>query len=172
MSREMRKIINKKAQEEMVGFVAVVVLVAVIFLVFLGIAIRQGAPATQKESRDVSQFLQSSMELTTECAIYEPAYLNLAALIKGCYSGEICTTGENSCDMLKRTMKDVIELNWKIGEESVFKGYMLNVTYSSETSSSEILYITEGNCSLNIIGAEQSISAQPGRITTSLNLCS
>ena len=54
---------NRKAQEEIVGFVLIVVIVAIIFLVFLGIMIRQPGEVTSKESRDVSQFLGSMMEM-------------------------------------------------------------------------------------------------------------
>ncbi|MCU0642462.1 MAG: hypothetical protein MUF61_02700, partial [archaeon] len=41
---------GRKAQEEIVGFVLVVVIVAIIFLIFLAIFVRRPAPASAKES--------------------------------------------------------------------------------------------------------------------------
>ena len=75
--------INKKGQEEIVGFVLVIVLVAVIFLIFVGIFVRQDSNSTRQESIEVYQFLDSFMQQTSECAIgFEPAYSNVGELIQ------------------------------------------------------------------------------------------
>ena len=67
----------KKGQEEIVGFILVVVLVVVILVIFLGIQLRNPEPE-QRQSEVLYQFLESSMEQTTNCTLSEGAsYLAL-----------------------------------------------------------------------------------------------
>lgn len=163
---------NRKAQEEIVGFVLVVVIVAIIFLVFLGIAVRQSEPVTQKESGDVSRFLESMMEYTTDCAIVsEYSYLSLGELVKECNSGTTCLYGGKSCDALKRTIQGAVEANWRIGPDRPIKGYLFNSTYSSESRAKEVLAMTKGNCTYERIGGEYEIPAYPGNIRVALEMC-
>jgi competence protein ComGC len=164
---------NKKGQEEIIGFVLIVVIVAIIFLIFLGIFIRQKAPATQKESTDVYQFLQSMMEYTSDCAIsYEPAFSNLGTLVKDCNADSMCKSGESACNTLNRTLRGAIESNWKIGPSTPYKGYVFNATYSSDSRVKEVMFITAGNCSrTGRIGAEYLSPAYPGTIASSLEIC-
>jgi len=167
------KIISKKGQEEMVGFVLVVVIVAVIFLVFLAIFVRQITPATQKGSGDVFQYLESMMQYTTDCAIrYEPAFSSLDTLIGDCYSDSMCVSGKSACETLNRTLREAIKSNWNIGADRPTKGYMFNSTYKSGTIINDVIYIQEGNCSGNKIGAEYSTPEQPGDIINTLTFCS
>ena len=53
----MSKKTSKKAQEEMIGFVLIIVLVAVIALVFLAISIRK--PAEIRDKKEIQNFLYS-----------------------------------------------------------------------------------------------------------------
>ena len=163
----------KKGQEEIVGFVVIIVLVAVVFLVILGLYLRQKAPATQKESIDVKQFLDSAMEYTSDCkAGPSQQYFSLGQLVRECYDKARCLSEEDSCDALKRTLLGIIETNWKIGEDRPSKGYIFNSTYSSSGSyGEEILFIAKGNCTMERIGAEHLSPAQPGSITSSLQIC-
>lgn len=162
----------KKGQEEIVGFVLIVVLVAVIFLVFLGLMIRREAPATTKDSRDVFQFLESLSEYTTDCAISSvPAYSNIGGLIKECYDKAQCTSGNSACDVLNRTLREAIEASWKVGPSRPVKGYALNSTYYSEARTEQVMLINVGNCTGTIIGSEKAFSAAPGTISTSLKIC-
>lgn len=164
---------SKKGQEEIVGFVLVVVLVAVVFLVFLGISLRQKAPVTEKESGDVYQFLESAMQFSSECVISsEPAFLNLGELVKSCYSGANCISGKSACEVLEKTAREIVESSWKVGADRAVKGYVFNSTYSSEIRNEEIMFISRGNCSFNMVGAEYFFSAHPGTITVSLKICS
>jgi hypothetical protein len=169
---KMKRMKNKKAQEEIIGFVLIVVIVAVIFLVFLGIAIRRTSPITQQESRDVSQFLGSVMEFTSNCAISsENVYVNLGNLVRECYSGSRCLNGDDACTILNRTLQEAIESNWKMGLDRPVKGYLFNSTYSSESKTEEILIISKGNCTIERIGGEYLSPAYPGDIISSLEIC-
>lgn len=163
---------DKKGQEEVVGFVLIVVLVAVIGVVFLGISLRTGGTPLEKQSKDVSQFLESAMEYTSDCAPYnEPDYLSLGELVKACYSKVSCLSGEEACTMLNKTASQMIENSWGIGPDKRFKGYVLNSTYSGDSVSEKIMIISRGNCSFNAIGGEYLSPAYPGNIRTNLKLC-
>jgi competence protein ComGC len=163
---------SKKAQEEIVGFVLVVVIVAVIFLVFLGITIRQKSPVTQRESGDVSQFIGSMMEYTTDCAITsDSAYISLGDAVRECYSGSVCRNSERSCDTLNRTLQGAIESNWKMGPDRPIKGYIFNSTYVSGNILRGILTIKKGNCTAERIGGEYLSPAYPGSVRSSLEMC-
>ncbi len=163
---------KKRAQEEIVGFVVIVVIVAIIFLVFLGISIRKEAPSTQKETGDVSQFLESLLEYTTACTVtYEPNYLAMDNLINECYSDSTCKSGEKACELLTRTVENAVEASWKIGPERPAKGYIFNATYVSESTIKPVLMITKGECKTERIGAERPIQSYPGNIQVSLEIC-
>jgi hypothetical protein len=163
---------RKKAQEEIIGFVLIVVIVAIIFLVFLGIFARQKAPVTQKESTDVSQYLESMMEYTSDCAIsYVPAFSNLGTLVKDCDSKFMCQSGKSACETLNRTLREAIEMTWKIGADRPIKGYIFNASYVSDSTARDVMFIMEGKCSSNRMGAEYLSPAYPGTIRSSLEIC-
>ena len=164
---------QKKAQEEIVGFVVVVVIVAIIFLVFLGISTRRESPATRKDSGDVSQFLASAMEYTSSCAIVSDfAYINLGNVIRECYSNSKCRSEEDACHVLNRTLQEVIDSNWKIGADRPIKGYIFNATYRSESRAETFIIVSKGTCTSERIGAEYLMPAYPGNIRSSLEMCS
>lgn len=167
------KKIKKKGQEEIVGFVVIIVLVAVVFLVILGLYMNKRAPVTQKESRDVEQFLTSAMEYTSECKIWQSEhYFSLGELFRECHDQTICDSGEDSCSMLKRTLEAVIGANWPYGDERPVKGYIFNSTYLYDSNSEEVLFMDAGNCTTESVGAEYNSPDQPGIITSSLVICS
>lgn len=163
---------RRKGQEEIVGFVLIVVIVAVIFLVFLGLFLRQRAPATAKESVDVSQFIESMMEYTSDCAVsYEPAFSSIGVLVKDCNSGSTCKSGEKACSVLNRTLKGAIESNWRYGPDRPVKGYTFNSTYVSDATVKPVLYLSAGNCSYNRMGGEYLSPAYPGTIRSRIEIC-
>jgi len=163
---------NKKAQEEIVGFVLIVVIVSIIFMVFLGIFLRQQPSELQQESREVYQFLESSMEYTTICAVsYEPDFSKLGELIRECYSGSVCTSGKKACIVLNQTLTEILDSSWKVGPERAVKGYVFNSTYDTNTTQEVLVTIVRGECSFNRKGAEYLIPAFPGTIISSFDLC-
>ncbi|MCX8159017.1 MAG: hypothetical protein N3D20_01860 [Candidatus Pacearchaeota archaeon] len=163
---------GKKAQEEMFGFVLIMVFVAVIFLVFLGIFLRTRTGAEEKESIDVYHFLEGMMKVTTECEINPKNYLNIGDLIGECYSGmRECMNGKKTCEILNESLSSVINSAWKISGESYIKGYAFNAAYNSTNNFEEIINITKGDCSANIVGAEYLFSEHPGVIVSSLKIC-
>ena len=51
--------LNKKAQEEMVGFVLIVVIVAIIVVIFLGISLRNSEGDIGDESEKIGSFINA-----------------------------------------------------------------------------------------------------------------
>src|SRR3989338_2931778 len=132
----------------------------------------------QKESEIIYQFLESSMEQTTDCVL-RPNGKNLVMneLIKEChFTDNTCISTKSSCETSKDTMKGILEATWKVGEEYPYKGYELNVNYDYNSSSGEkneeIFSIIEGNCNNTYIGNSYWISAFPGSIILEAKLCS
>ena len=70
-----------RSQQEMVGFVLIVVIVIVALMVFLVISVRK--PSEIKESAEVENLLDVLMDHTTECAVIsEPDYDSVKDLVK------------------------------------------------------------------------------------------
>ena len=168
------KKLNKKGQEEMVGFVLIVILVSVVFLVFLGIFVNKNKVAVQSESVEIYQFLESIMEYTTDCAIsYEPDYSNIKELILECYSGSICLSEKQACAVLNETLSEILSASWLVGEERDQKGYIFKADYSTNLTNAEIIRIDNGQCtnSTSVRGSEYIYPAYPGNIKSSLKIC-
>tara|TARA_Y100000310_G_scaffold337711_1_gene425481 strand:- start:1162 stop:1662 length:501 start_codon:yes stop_codon:yes gene_type:complete len=164
--------INRKGQEEIVGFVLIVVIVAVVFLVLLGIFLRSDSGGNEIESREISQFLDSAIEYTTDCAIgFEPNYLTLGELIRECHEGGICTSEKKGCEVLDDTLSDLLDSSWQVGPDRAIKGYVFNATFGSDSGDEEIRIVESGECGFNIRGADNIINAQGGVIVYSLKLC-
>ena len=165
---------KKKAQEEIVGFVAIVVIVAVIFVVFLGISARQDVPELKKESKDIRNFLDGSMQYTSDCALnYEPDYSSVAELLKACYAKKKCINGKEACVELNRTMKEITETSWKAWKDSPIKAYKFEAHYSLNNSekTTNIITISKGECGNIARKADNFIDSYPGIIKYSFQLC-
>lgn len=131
---------KKKGQEEMIGFVLIIVLVAVIALVFLAIQIRR--PAEIQKSGEIQDFLYSSLKLTTDCKMNNYSFENVEDLTGDCYEGRRCVNG-NPCEILNKTFSELIDVsfNKKGWEFRMFKG-----NFSEEG----ILRVKKGNQSSNM----------------------
>lgn len=168
-----RSKLKKKAQEEIVGFVVIVLLVAVALVIVLGITIRQDHASQELESRDIYQFLESTMQYTSDCAIsYEPNFLTLGELLRECSEGlSTCVSGEEPCKTAELAIKDIIESSFNVSEEASTKGYEFLSKYTLEATEEEIILISKGNCTNSIKGAEYLAPAFPGTISSTLKLC-
>lgn len=165
--------IKKKGQEEIVGFVLIVVILAIAMVIFLGIKLRNPEPA-QKESEMLYQFIESSMEQTTDCVIRQNSKnIALNNLIKECHSFDnSCLNGKSSCETAKETMDKLVSSAFKVGPEYPYKGYEIVAEYSDDSSPEEILSLKAGNCSNNYIGNSYFIPQFPGNIVIKAKICS
>ena len=139
----------KRAQEEMVGFVLIIVLVAVILLVFLGFALKNHGKNSVK-SYEVESFIQSSLYYTSDCRD-NLEFFSVQKLISECNNNERCLDGRSTCGVLKPILKGIAEESWKIGAERPIKGYEFEINSTKK----EILNIKEGNITVNSKGSEQ-----------------
>ncbi|MBS3090899.1 hypothetical protein J4217_00440 [Candidatus Pacearchaeota archaeon] len=168
----LKRLKGKKAQEEMVGFVLVVILVAVVFLVFLGVMIRQ-KPAKTLESKDMEHFLSSLLDYTSNCSI-SADYKKMSDLIGYCYEFRECDSGISVCAVANETMKNMLDVSFPISQDSVAKGYLFTAIYSENASNSKkesILRIEKGNCSSTQEGADIPYSHRNGIINNEIKIC-
>ena len=128
----------KKGQEEMVGFVLIVVVVSVILLFFLGISLQN--KKTGIESQDVEDFISSFLPYTTDCKV-KTKNVSVRNLIFECADERVCINGKNSCDVLENTLRGIVDVSWNIGDQNPNKGYILKIL----SNGLEILSFEEGN---------------------------
>jgi len=140
---------NKRAQEEIVGFVLIIVMVMVAILFILGFYLR-GDHSEGMESYEAESFLQSALQYTTECGNYR-GYFSVQELIGECSGDGLCQDGKNACEVLNLTMSNLTRESWDIGENRPVKGYSL----SMEIGSRELISIKEGRESGDFRGTLQ-----------------
>jgi len=142
---------NKRAQEEMVGFALIMIVVAVILLVFLGFSLNQ----PQKElveSYEAESFIQAVLQYTTDCRdLGNLEYLSIKKLIFNCNSEKKCLDEKEACEVLNSVLIDVLEESWDVGINEPIKGYKLNITVNEM----EMLSVEKGNVTSNYKGAMQ-----------------
>lgn len=135
----------KKAQEEMVGFVMIIVLVSVIALVFLAISLRK--PSVTQGSGEIENFLRASLLYTTSCKIKGGLY-DFKELISACEKREKCLDEEDACKILNETAFKLVEASFKI--DSKYKAYIFKISIRNET----IYELKNGNYTGNRIASE------------------
>ncbi len=163
----MLKLINNKSQEEMIGFVLIIVLVAVIALVFLAISLRKPAE-TQLESKDIRDFLHSSLIYTTSCKKSPEITYNLQDLIKACGNNDKCLDEKDSCSVLNDTIFNLIESSWQVGEEARYKGYDFKIF----NEDSVLISLSKGNSTKTKTGGEAQVLTDKGLLDLRLELFS
>lgn len=180
-------VIKSKAQQEIAGFVLIVLVVSVIGVVFLSIAF--GKPETSKQtSVEVSNLLIASMYYTTDCAVnYIPQYRDVQDLIKECYNDKIgnyreCLGGEKVCLALEKNLKNILDKSLVVGGGSANKAYKLDIYFTGDssdpnlTSREDILSLENGkfvNCTA-VVGGSNPVPAGSfgfGKIETELLVC-
>ena len=167
---------DRKGQEEIVGFVLVVVFVVIVLVVFLGIQLRNPKPQ-QRQSEIIYQFLESSMEQTTNCTISEGAsYLTLDDVLRECHeTGNSCLEGQSSCDSAKNTLKILLNSSFAVGPSYPYKGYEVTAKYSANASgqqqNAEIFNVTSGVCADSYTGNSYWIPSFPGSVIVSAKIC-
>lgn len=167
---------NKKAQEEMVGFVALVIIVAVVALVFLALLIRN--EKTSFDSILVQQFSESLLYTTNECVLGNSIQLaSFAELFDACYNSPLmqCSTGENSCEYLNKTIPLLLRKTWNINNQSAFIGASIKAVFKDRISSEEKEFFSysEGNCKSSSVGGESILpdSRKLGNIVVRARIC-
>lgn len=165
---------NKRGQDEIVGFVIIVLLVSVVALVFFGISLRKTAPI--ESSVKLENFVEAALGVTTDCSIKRvPNYLDLGDLVKECRKGSSCYDGKKSCEVLNKTVSELLESTFQINQESPTTYYSFQAYYIQNASSGgdeERFYSLEkGKCEGTKSGNTQSLSMLPGTIRIETQIC-
>lgn len=123
---------NKKAQEEIIGFMVIVVMVIVIGLLFM-FFLKPKAPAAQ-ESQQVSNLLISISHATSAC---DKEIRDVAVM---CMNSENCNN-ENACDYLNKELPSLIDkalnkggLGNVIGYSLVINGTSIDINHGNKTA--------------------------------------
>ncbi|MCK5321468.1 hypothetical protein KAJ38_02725 [Candidatus Pacearchaeota archaeon] len=163
------KLRNKKGQQEMVGFVLIVVLVMVGLMVFLIISVRNSPEPTN--SLAIENLLASIMKHTTECAIvFEPQFDNFEDLFKSCYEGDICSNLEQSaCEYLNESLRDVVDA--LMDSEATVVAYQLDFFVRDDEGQQGLLRIVEGNCTGPSLAAQRSIVSGSESLVVRIKTC-
>ena len=142
----MKSIKDKKAQEEMVGFVLIVVLVAIIAVIFLGITLRKPSNKIGQESERLSSFLSAVSEFTTECEIPETNFKTIGQLVDKCSKGAVCFNERSACDILETDLKAIMASAYVVGQGSFVYSYNLSISSGNEATKRDIIApITAGS---------------------------
>ncbi len=163
----------RKGQDEIVGFVAVVVVVALALVFFIGFSLRN-TPDESTESQEIKQFLESSAAFTSNCELgLRDKYANLEQLIENCHKAQTrCLDGRPVCQVYDTTMRSLLEKSWSVGSEKAVKGYILNVTYEA-TQTEKVISLVNGSCTGNFRAEERLSpdSLRGGTFVTTLKIC-
>jgi hypothetical protein len=161
-----KNIINKKGQDEMIGFAVIVIIIGVIILIAIGFMVNRPDKSAVQDS-EIESFIQSSLQYTTDCQD-NLGYLSVQELIISCQSAESCLDGINSCAVLNSTLGNLIEKGWNVGTQSAIKGYEFNVKVGEEST----LDYKKGNLTADYKAGIQSFARNGVDYSLSLNLYS
>lgn len=157
---------SRKGQQEIVGFVLIVVLVVVALMVFLVISLRD-SPVSEG-SLEIGYMLDAIMKHTTECAIvYEPDYDDFEDLFKSCHQGKQCSNlDESACDYLNESLAVVV--GEMMASESAVSAYQIDFFVAEEGG---LLQIIDGNCTGNINSAQRNIVSHSDSLIIRMKVC-
>jgi len=159
----------KKGQQEMVGFILIVVLVMIGLMVFLVISVRDSPEVGG--SLEIENMLGAIMKHTTECAIpSEPYYETFEDLFKSCYEGDECDNLKMSaCDYLDESLVDVIGA--LMDSEATVGAYEISASVRDDKGLKGFLIISEGNCTGKTLAAQRNIVSGSESLIIRLKTC-
>ncbi|MEM4230648.1 MAG: hypothetical protein QXF25_02130 [Candidatus Pacearchaeota archaeon] len=152
---------RKKGQEEMVGFVLIVVIVTIAIMVLLIFSLRR--PAVVESSLNIENFIQAIGYFTTDCEI-AGQLLSLKKVIVSCQNNEQCENGKSACEVLNETIKNLITAAWE--SSGFYKGYDLKIyaiSSEDENATTVILQKKEGNLTGSYEGGDLLFPIPPNR---------
>lgn len=130
---------DKRAQEEMVGFVIIVLFVIIIGVVFLGFSLRQKSTSIQHQDAQMLDIMQAMLAFSS-------CDSQVSDLIRDCYKrpDKECNNVK-VCEYLEELFSDILEkTQGKEIADAFIQGYQLNIS-NSET----LIYIEKGNLTGN-----------------------
>jgi hypothetical protein len=153
---EISSAVPKRAQEEIVGFSMIIVIVAIALVILLSFSLRSPEKDTV-ESYEVESFLQALMQKTSDCRSTDDLeFYSVKKLIFTCYSAEKCLDGRDTCEILLREIGEISNKSWSLGQNSPVKGYKMSLS-ADGTKLEELGY---GNQTKKFKGASQELTRE------------
>ena len=149
-SKNVGSMLNKKGQEEMVGFVLIVVLVSVVLMTIVIITIMQPKDNTVN-SYEAETFLQAVLSYTTDCSNTQ-GKVPIQMLVFYCFDKTPCLDNKDSCAVLEKTLNGITKEAWKIKDRPAV-GYKFTIFGEEDDNKIEV---KAGNETSNSFGASQS----------------
>jgi homoserine dehydrogenase len=117
---------NKKAQEEMIGFGVILVIIGIIILI--SVSLMASNKKTLNDSFLLESFILSALESNTNCS-YNYEDLRLRDLMVYCYKdyGECENKNKSLCLMLNESIKKMVEEGFQISNSSYYKAYDISL---------------------------------------------
>lgn len=168
---------SRKGQEEIVGFVSIIVVVTIVGIILLAFLIRNDSSEINKDNRDLLRFLESALTYTSECTVdYGYTYKTNKELTRLCYQkpDTMCLNNKDVCEVLNETLNGILISAWGLVDNSTFvRGYTYTSTFSrnfTELETEEFLKIEEGKCTRNTRSYSVPVSTNPN-IDARIKLC-
>ncbi len=126
---------NNKAQEEVMGFVIIVLIVIIIGLVFFAFSLRRADQGPEPQEAELDDFRDTMLKYTTDCEIGLKNQ-SIRELARQCnnYPSKTCQGnqyGKNVCDFLNeisgKILQDTLGKQAQIANAYIH-GYQLNIT--------------------------------------------
>ncbi|MDP3966392.1 MAG: hypothetical protein Q8Q04_02585 [archaeon] len=146
--------IKKTGQSEIVGFGIIVIIISLLILIFISFSLQKNENEFSESSKTDS-FIQATLQFTTTCE-RNTVHLDYLDLIESCDEERICDNGENPCETLNSTSRNLVLSAWKAGEEYPVKGYLYEVRLRGET----LVSLAEGNVTGTSKGSRQTFSGE------------
>lgn len=127
--------LNQKAQQEIMGFIIIILIIVIIGVVFLGIYLKPQYNISTKDA-EINNLLISISKYTTDCyKDSEPNYRTIEDLVIDCYQYRKCAS-TSSCEVLNRTYSEMLSKIWIAGDNSAVKFYEIKAYYQANLSDS------------------------------------
>jgi hypothetical protein len=156
--------INKKGQDEMVGFAIIIIIIGVIILIAIGFLVN-----TREENAiqdyEIESFIESSLQYTTDCQD-SLGFISIRELIIECSNNNLCLGGNSSCYVLNYTLSRMIKKGWTVSPQSSIKAY----EFFAMADNQSIIMFKEGNKTADYKSGIQSFARSGVEYSTSLNL--
>jgi hypothetical protein len=170
---------SKLSQQEILGFIVIVMVVVIVGVIFLGISLRKDRVDNGRSTEDaeIANFLSASSKYTTDCMIREPVYADISDILSGCDAGKICSDDRDTCEVLDQIYADLMTKLWAAGADRPIKYTKLSAYYKASDDSGANMLIDEieqGNsdeCSTQRAGRYTQYK-YPGEIIVELQTCS
>lgn len=160
----MLKLEKRKSQQEMAGFIIIVLLVLVVGVIMLGIFLRQSSPVSTFDA-ELDNFITASLEQTSNCAVdTDYNFQTLKQDLEMCKNNERCLGNINPCLIINQTYSTMLNHLFPAG---LLSGYKMNFYFQPVINETlgriNILKMKDGNqTNCGLLRGTQSISRISG----------